>query len=140
MNSDGNETGQSLRELRDELESNLINERTAGTRSRPTLGVLSKLPSKAAPLLVGAAFVAGGAGIAVAAIVNNEPTTQQTVPQLIAITTASGERVEFNCEADRQFFYDQVGGQGSAAIEDPDYSEPLPSPPEGICVGSPTLP
>lgn len=136
-----NNLERALSEMRDELERDLLHPKRAGVKARGFGTPRSWLPRRILPFIAGAAIAAGGAGIAVAASGIGETVGEgpgiEPPAELLGITSDSGERIDFKCEADRQWFFDHIDGSGDLPLEN--LPDPLPVPPEGICEGSPKL-
>lgn len=130
-----------ITEMRDEFERELLRSDRAQVRPRAWgfSNPLARLPRRLLPVFAVAALAGGGAGIAVAGGDVDQPSVQPPA-ELISVTSASGQKIDFKCEADRQWFFDQVGGMDSPVIKDPNSTEPWPTPPDGICKGSPSIP
>lgn len=131
-----NDRERTIAEMRDELERELLHPSRAGIRRRSVLNLFSRVPQRTLPLLVGAAVAAGGVGIAMASDATKEGFDPPA--ELLGVTSVTGERIDFKCEADQQWFFDHIDLTGDTPLQD--LPDPLPVPPEGICDGSPPLP
>ena len=111
-----------LGEVRDELEAEL---RAASHKNRSR-----NKPIRWGLVAVIAAFVAGSAGIAIAASDEDDAISQLPPPALQSIGTADGESIEFECQAQREWFLSEVS-EDTPAFSDPDAE--LPHPPSDLC-------
>ena len=125
-----------IERMRDELERDLLHPSRAEVRPRNFPRLFARLPHRTLPLLAGLAIAAGGAGIALASSDGSKDERLEP-PELLGVTSASGQRIDFNCEADRQWFFDHIDFSSDLPLQD--LPDPLPVPPEGICAGSPSL-
>lgn len=139
MSETSDQNDQTISEIRNELEGELMRE----GRDRVRPGLLAGLrggsiPRRLAAPLAALAFAAAGAGVAVAATGGGGDEQPLPPPELAGITSSSGESIEFKCQADRQWFFDEIGGD-EGLRELLETNAPFPTPPEGICDGSPPL-
>jgi len=82
------------------------------------------------------AAVGVGAGVAVAASTNGDQPEPEILPVVGAMMSPAGKVVTFDCQAESDWFFTEVGTD-SPAFTDPDVE--MPKPPEGICDGQPPL-
>lgn len=132
-----NDRDRIIDEIRDEFEVTLL--QRGGEEVRPrrfSAPFASRLPRRFAPVLAALALSAGSAGIAVAAM-DTEEESLRPPPEIVEVTNASGDSIEFKCEADRQWFFDHI--EGGADLPVKEFPETLPVPPKGLCEGSPPL-
>ncbi len=126
-----------IEEMRDELERELLHPSRSEVRARSFPSLFPRLPRRTLPLLAGIAIAAGGAGVALASSDGTRDEGFNPPAELIGITSASGQRIDFKCEADREWFFDHIDLANDPPLQD--LPDPLPVPPEGICEGSPPL-
>lgn len=118
----GPSTQETLDKMREELGAEFG--RAVRRNDRPRLS--RKLSALAA---VGACAL-GGTGFAVASAADDDPFSNEPPPSLTAIGHSSGQAVQLRCDAERQWFADNVGFD-NPALSDP--RSEIPTLPTELC-------